>query len=242
MKFYLRTFWQLLKFVFVPSLINQKPAVSGLPAFSIEFKRNGLPLIISFAGLGDQFNFGKTLRELDVNAIYLRDMNHNWYLNGLEGIGNSVDEVKEFLSQKSKEYEAPYVLSLGTSAGGFAALLYGSLLQVDEILAFSPQTFMNRWNCIRYLDHRWLDRVVQIYQGPQSNRAYLDLKQMSYDKMPSVTLVYDKTHRLDRIHANRVNGQAIKHLGQHGGGHTLVHELRNSGFLHNIIKQSLPIE
>lgn len=239
MKFYLLTVLQVVKFIFFPSLIRQKEKISGVPSVSIDFKKEGIPLIISFAGLGEQFNFGKTLDDLNVNVIYLRDVNHNWYLNGLSGVGDYVEDVSDFLINKIVEIKPSKVITLGTSAGGFAAILYGHMLQADAVLAFSPQTFMNRWNCIKYLDYRWLDRVVQIYQGDRSNRVYLDLKEIIFNTKTSITLVYDKTHRLDRIHSMRLKGNGIVQMGQDGGGHTVVKELRESGFLANTINQLL---
>lgn len=239
MKFYLRTFWQVFKFIFFPSLIRQKEKAEVVSGVSIDFKKDRLPLIISFAGLGEQFNFGNTLKDIEANVIYLRDVNHNWYLNGLEGVGDSVKEVTSFLRHKVEEYKALTVVTIGTSAGGFGAILYGHLLKASSVVAFSPQTFMNRWNCIRYLDYRWLDRVVQIYQGSVSNRGYLDLKWLIHNDKIAITLVYDKTHRLDAVHASRMQGATIKHLAQSGGGHTLVRGLKNSGVLGDLIKYSL---
>src|SRR5260221_1260655 len=178
MKFYLSKLILFLKFIFFPKLIAQKERVLYGDSVRVDFKGVNLPLLISFAGLGEEFNFGKTLGVYRVNVIYLRDLNHNWYVNGIPDAGNTVAEVARFLVLKIEEIRPSKVVMLGVSAGGFAALLYGCLLHADAILAFSPQTFMNRLNCVVYLDYRWLDRVVQIYGGDKTNRDFLDIKML----------------------------------------------------------------
>ena len=171
--------------------------------------------------------------------IYLRDLNHNWYLNGLPGVGNSVDEMVTLLQQKIEEYKPSRVITMGVSAGGFGAILFGCLLKVDSVLAFSPQTFMNKPNCIVHLDYRWLDRVIQIYMGDKSNRKYLDLKPFVLRTDIPITAVYDYTHRLDNLHATRIKGANVVHTAMKGGGHTLVKELRHKDMLATIINKAI---
>src|SRR5690349_9376454 len=135
MKFYFSRILELIKFVFCPSLIKQKEKITGRESCRIEFKENGLPLIVSFAGLGEPYNFVKTLKGVRANIIYLRDPNHNWYLNGLYGVGDTVKEVANFLHEKQKLFESKTVCVIGASAGGFAAILYGQLLSADKVLS-----------------------------------------------------------------------------------------------------------
>lgn len=44
---------------------------------------------------------------------------------------------------------------MGTSAGGYAALLFGYLLEADTAVAFAPQTFISPQERKRYGETRW---------------------------------------------------------------------------------------
>ena len=140
------------------------------------FIESGLPLIISFAGLGDKYEFKKTLAHHSVNVIFLRDLSHQWYLNDLPTVGCGVSEISKFLSDRIIELKPPKVVAIGTSAGGFAAMLYGALLEVDVICVFSPHSFRSKLLCLLTWDYRWLDRVVDIYEGTKMQPQYLDFE------------------------------------------------------------------
>jgi len=239
-KFYIKNIFRFAAFVFLPGLIRLKERVyNGETFIHVDFKEKGLPLIISFAGLGDQFNFGNTLIAFHANVIYLRDLNHNWYLNGLPAVGSSVDEMLALFKQKINEYEPSRVITMGASAGGFGAILFGCLLKADSVIAFSPQTFMNKLNCIVHLDYRWLDRVIQIYNGDKRNRPFLDIKQLVSHSTVPITVIFDVTHRLDNLHAMRIKGAHVVQEGVQGGGHALVKELRHNDMLTATIQNAI---
>ena len=46
------------------------------------------------------------------------------------------------------ESNAKKVVFLGNSAGGYAAILFGVLLQVDSVYAFSPPTLLRKKDCL----------------------------------------------------------------------------------------------
>ena len=65
------------------------------------------------------------------------DPHQCWYHKGIAGITNSIEETTEYLSNKVRNYDK--VIFAGTSAGGYAATLFGSLLNIHSVLAFAPQ-------------------------------------------------------------------------------------------------------
>ena len=203
------------------------------------FIEPGLPLIISFAGLGDKYEFKKTLAHHSVNVIFLRDLSHQWYLNDLPTVGCGVSEISKFLSDRIIELKPPKVVAIGTSAGGFAAMLYGALLEVDVICVFSPQSFRSKLLCLLTWDYRWLDRVVDIYEGTKMQPQYLDLKPMMRNYKGSLSMYYDQTNRLDNAHSKRIIGANISHHKFKFGGHNLVQELKKLGKLIHIIEEGL---
>jgi hypothetical protein len=209
-------------------------------SFIVDMKDPKWPVIISFAGLGDQFQFRNMLSEMNVNVIYVRDLKHNWYLNGIPDIGNNVEEVKDFFVKKAKGNSSIKVITIGASAGGFAALLYGTLIQADVVMTFSPQTFVNRFRRLIYWDTRWKDRISEIYRGDKSNRNYLDLRPLVKNYIGSVQLFFDANHRLDSIHAKRLDFKNVTYFPSSEGGHTLAKHLKDSGklkeYLENILQ------
>lgn len=71
------------------------------------------------------------------DVLYLRNPN-NWYIGELNGIGATMEETLKFLEREFSKYDK--VLCTGASSGGYASILFGSILRVDKVIAFHPQT------------------------------------------------------------------------------------------------------
>jgi hypothetical protein len=68
--------------------------------------------------------------------IFIRDIHKQWYLTGVNGNIDCPEKLFSFLQAETKGYQ---VVTLGSSAGGFAAVLYGSLLKAQLMLSFNGQ-------------------------------------------------------------------------------------------------------
>lgn len=68
--------------------------------------------------------------------IFLRDVNKQWYLSG---INNRLSDPDKLLSFLKKETDGFDIVTIGSSAGGYAAILYGILLRAKHVLAFNAQ-------------------------------------------------------------------------------------------------------
>ena len=75
---------------------------------------------------------------LPCDILYMKDESKQWYLGGLNGIGKNINHTIAFLRREIKNYDK--VICIGGSAGGYASILFGSLLEVDAVIAFRPQT------------------------------------------------------------------------------------------------------
>jgi hypothetical protein len=104
-------------------------------------------IIVSFSGQGGS-DMGSIPRLEFVNFLekhynqyerhfYLDDYN-KWYHCGIGGISTNVDTTVEYLKEKIKNFDE--VIFIGSSAGGYAAILFGSLLNIEKVIAFRPQT------------------------------------------------------------------------------------------------------
>jgi hypothetical protein len=71
--------------------------------------------------------------------IFIRDVYKQWYLHGINTKLNSLEKLAEFLKEATKGYDCIFI---GSSAGGYAAVLLGSMLRVNKIYAFNNQFFL----------------------------------------------------------------------------------------------------
>ena len=76
--------------------------------------------------------------------IFVRDLQKQWYIGGINSRMNNPDKLLDFLKTETEGY---LVYTVGSSAGGYAALLYGSLLNVKRVYAFNAQ--LNLFETIR---------------------------------------------------------------------------------------------
>ena len=75
------------------------------------------------------------LKDFDsIDYLSYKDSAYNWYLN-------DIDDFIKKINNEIKGY--PKITFVGRSAGGYIAILIGSLLNIDNVIAFSPQTFVS---------------------------------------------------------------------------------------------------
>lgn len=73
---------------------------------------------------------------MDCTRIFVRDFKKSWYLCGI----NQELDTADKLASKLRELSAgTSVITIGSSAGGFAAVLFGCLLGAEAVLTFSGQ-------------------------------------------------------------------------------------------------------
>jgi len=100
-------------------------------------------LIVSFASNGTPYFQRKTslmklkYKRNDFDVLYLRNL-FGWYIGGLNRIGKNINHTIAFLKKEFAKYDKVYCI--GGSAGGYASLLFGSLLNVSKVIATEAQT------------------------------------------------------------------------------------------------------
>ena len=152
-------------------------------------RQQGLALIISFSssgilGVKNDFEFVDFLTEKfpSANKLFLRDSQQVWYQNGVRGAGDSIEKVAEFLKDKISDLNPEKVICMGICGGGYAALLFGNLIEADHIVTFCPRTILkDSSDNTRYKE--WIEDVV-------SPGAYNDLGDLSFPSETRVTAFY----------------------------------------------------
>lgn len=133
-------------------------------------------LVISFAGYDRLFggiprfefvNFMEA-RFKNISRHFYTDKYLNSYHQGIHEITNNIDETIDYLRNEIKNYKN--VICLGVSSGGYAAILFGSLLNINYVLAFIPQTLRRNKN----IDEKYRD-ISKFINGTTKYYLYGDL-------------------------------------------------------------------
>jgi len=178
-------------------------------------------LIVSFAGNAKlfggipRFEFVQFLKQFDVSKHFYVDEHSDLYHKGLAGITSSIDETVTYLKNEIKDYKR--VLFLGNSGGGYAAILFGSLLEVETVVAFVPQTI--RHNDI--VDEKYRDSSI-----------FINNKTKYYIYGDTSILNTQDCHHIS--HCERIAHHPNVFLTKKNGLH--LKEMRNNGELFNILK------
>lgn len=215
----------------------------------------GAPLVISFGFVAwdkrPAFDFYGRLKKLEVtsgkpiNRILVRDCQNSWYHREIPGLGRHVDEVAESLTGMIQAIAPSRVIMIGQSMGGYAAIMFGALLQVDAILSFGPLSFLCPKQALTYHDRRWLSVMMALEQNPPPVR-YLDLPALCKAKgeKPELQIFFGtkpdanapESVNLDVLHALRY--EPLKHCHLHPyaeSGHAVVKYLIDTGQMNGLL-------
>lgn len=126
----------------------------------LKIVKNNKNLIICFGGMALQlgqippFEFLRYLSSLytdQCDLYFFKDIYQCWYHKGLENITTNVDDTVSYINGIIQTGNYEKVIFLGTSAGGYAAILFGSLCQnINNVIAFYPQTILKNPVNINY--------------------------------------------------------------------------------------------
>lgn len=120
----------------------------------------------------DRYEWTKNLICNAKRHIFVRDVYKQWYL---EGVNSACDTVEKTLSLLKKHLEGcASCVCVGSSAGGFAAVLFGSLLGAERILAFNPQFTLSPF--LEDKDCPFLNPILWRNKNNGSVKRYYDLK------------------------------------------------------------------
>jgi hypothetical protein len=213
----------------------------------LDFETRSPTLLVLFGGIAGGvsmpvFEFFRLTAGFPAKKAFLRDPRRGWYQRGIPGVGDSAAEVRDFLSAAIERASVERVVMAGASAGGFAALLFGSWCGADEVIAFSPQTFVDAENRRLAGDSRWPEQIDGLHEAIAGRSSTLDLLDvLPRDAGKTRFQIHVSTDdSLDRFHANRVAGRGGVEIHEHDrGGHRLVKTLRDRGLLERMLIDAL---
>ena len=206
------------------------------------------------------FEFYTSAKIIEENKIFLRDFSQAWYQNGLPGVGNTFCAIGDFIEKKIAELEPEEVFFVGNSMGGYAAILFASLVGKGTAIAFAPQTFVSPLKRWRHREQRWSKQVTRMHLCTALKPHVWDLEAWLKTRQNGADIeIYvagdaasrhtsalgpttrrrtpdDEDSRLDSLHAGYLRQLASVTVHEFPvGGHNLVKQLRDEGALPAIL-------
>ena len=141
-------------------------------------------LIVCFGGLFDKFgginrfefsnHLSKVYNDRNIDILFYIDKKQRWYHEGIDGLTKTIDETAQYLRKQIASVTYERVLFMGTSAGGYASILFGSLCGVHTVVAYFPQTtHKKRMTESKYYDlkHNLVANTNYVIHGDMTDRS-----------------------------------------------------------------------
>ncbi len=197
-------------------------------------------LLVAFGGLNRQigippFEFMRLTGEEPVKKLFVRDPRQAWYHRGLPGYSDTLEQTVSVLREHTAG--AARTVLTGNSAGGYAALLFGVLLEADAVVCFAPQTTLRLLALHALGDRRWDDHLRPLFKAGVMDERWLDLRTLPAS--PNAQVYFDAGLDVDRRHAERIEHLVTLHPERGVGDHNLVGVMRDRGQLAEILRSAL---
>jgi hypothetical protein len=118
----------------------------------------------------DRFEWGKNILMSVKKVIFVRDIMKQWYLTGINQEISSIDKLAGFLK---KETEGLEIICVGSSAGGYAATLFGTLLKARCVFNFSGQFSLE--HILHFPESRYKNQTLVKYENDPYYRQYYSI-------------------------------------------------------------------
>jgi hypothetical protein len=218
----------------------------------LDMQSDSRTLLIAFGGMRGAeigvpaFEFFAATDGLPVKRLFVRDLRQAWYQRGVPEYGETLQSVADGLRAFVEQHEVDRLVMAGNSAGGYAALAFGTMLGADAILSFAPQTVLDLDVLAAIGDHRWDAQLIPIAAAGQLDAGWIDLSKAIPRARAETTryeVFVDEQLAVDRLHAERletVEGLRLYRFGK--GGHGLVRALREAGALQRLLGRALELD
>jgi hypothetical protein len=152
-------------------------------AVLVERGRDDSVLLIAFTGFIHRlsmrvYEFFESTNDAGYSRILLRDQYRVWYHRGIDRQRPDYPSLVNYLNSEIEQLKPSKVICLGTSAGGYAAIVAGHHIRADYVHAFAPDTLLDvgLLSCIkgiwsaRYSWSRW-----KLFFSRSAQRGFFNL-------------------------------------------------------------------
>ncbi len=207
-------------------------------------------LLLAFGGMKGKldippFEFFGLTGDMPIKRLFVRDLQQAWYHRGVRRHGSTISEVAEHLGRLIARQQIERLVVVGTSAGGYAALIFGSLLGADRVLCWGPQTSLDLEVLGQMDDHRWDDKITGLMSNHHLDEDWLDLRGVLPGARIAQTryeLFFDDSYRPDRLHVERLGDiEGVQLRPVPGGEHEVARQMRKTGELEQVLRGALGV-
>ncbi len=113
-----------------------------LDPFHADYRKKSDYLVVAMNchnAMADRYEWERSLFKFDCKKLFLFDESARWWSCG-EGFHGWAKIVRKQVAKS----EAKHVTILGSSMGGYGAIVIGAMLDLDCVVAFSPQTMKTK--------------------------------------------------------------------------------------------------
>jgi hypothetical protein len=198
-------------------------------------------LFLSFGGVRmgsgmPPFEFTASLSSRGVPGYFIKDFRQSWYHKGLLGISQDITGTHAYLQDLVARQGCERLVTLGSSAGGYAAILFGALLNADRVAAFAPQAEVTRDVVKQYAAYdspppaQFLDKKTSVPSLPEFLRTRPSL--------PEIRIYYAAESRMDVEDAEKfAEFDGIELIpAPDTANHSIAAELKRRGQLGGILE------
>jgi pimeloyl-ACP methyl ester carboxylesterase len=229
---------------FAPAMVCLEPLVDPNLSVGYELTSQSKTMLIAFAALAPYkpppFHLFEFTSSLTVKRMFVRDPERVWFQRGIPGFGQTIDEAAASLRLVLEEQEIERLVMIGNSAGGYGAMVFGALLEADLVLAFSPQTFLDRAWMEEGGDRRWAANFKMLAEHGGPDPRWVDLRDALPRERRERTVFevhYPVNFELDVRQAERLEGvEGVEMRPHERGYHNFIQTLRNNGELSEILR------
>jgi len=218
-----------------------KNAHAFLPILSERGSDNSV-LIIAFSGGAQKLDvpvheFFETTKTLGYDRILLWDKYYMFYHYGVDRERRDWPSLLHYLKEEIVHLQPKKVLCVGTSSGGYAALVAGHYLGADFVHAFGPQTKIGldreAVRHARHPTHRWRLSISR-----RVLKEALDLVPLlrDFNGRTRYFVHYGSGHQIDKGFAERIAGlPSVTTLGYPSNAHAIAIFLAKKKFLSHVL-------
>lgn len=162
----------------------------------------------------NKFEFYKSRISFAKYHLFLRDINLVWYKNGINYQINDIEKLLQFIKNIFKEKDVEYVC-VGGSAGGYAAILIGCLLNAKYVFCSDPQIciskFLSTLNKLEPYNH-YLHNSYKNFRENIENYKYNDLTNIIKNSITQIFYLFSSKSPLDNVQYELINNISNIHI------------------------------
>ena len=183
-------------------------------------KENSENLIICFGGMlmkmggilpFEFLNYLSKTYEKNTDFYFFIDKNQCWYHKGFDGITKNIDETVIYLNNIINKSNYKKILFMGVSAGGYASILFGSLCNINNVIAYIPITmFQNRMIDSKYFNLKNIinNKTKYILYGNTNNKDKNDCHHISQcnnlNNFTNINIIYKNGLNMKELRDNGI--------------------------------------